>query len=180
MVETMNHAPAAVEYRFNYDIAKRTCPLCGTEFGPRAGSWPFVAGTATPVCGGSDCPVGEDVTGTSPCDTLFEFTDLEQQTLEAIAAAATEGEPVAERLRRVALDDQLRDPDRAVLQLAAIDLQFCEAEATQIREIRPRLVVQTCGEAAAELLLSGCGDIVEPADDQSSRTTDTADAPAPD
>ena len=58
-----------------------------------------------------------------------------------------------------------------MLQLAAIDLQFCEAETTRIRQIAPRMIVQTCGEAAAELLLSGCGEILtgatgadEPAD----------------
>src|SRR5690606_31732501 len=102
-----------------------------------------------------------DVTGASPCDTLFEFTPLEQQTLDAIAEAATEGEAVSERLRRVALNESLPDADRAVLQLAAIDLQFCEAETTQIRKLGPRMVVQTCGEAAAELLLSGCGDIIQ-------------------
>lgn len=161
MVDTMSQARSAVEYRFNYDVTARKCPLCGAEFEPRPGSWPFLAGTATAVCGGSDCPIGEDVTGTSPCDTLFEFTTLQQQTLDAISAAATEGESVAERLRRVALDEALPDPDRAVLQLAAIDLQFCEAETTQIRQLGPRLVVQTCGEAAAELLLSGCGEIVQ-------------------
>ena len=159
MVDTMSQARSAVEYRFNYDVAPRTCPLCDAHFEPRPGSWPFLAGTAQAVCGGADCPVGEDVTGTSPCDTLFEFIQLEQATLDAIAAAATEGEPLSERLRRVALDESLPDEDRAVLQLAAIDLQFCEAEKTQIRKLKPRLLVQTCGEAAAELLLSGCGDI---------------------
>jgi len=160
MVDTMSQARSAVEYRFNHDVTPRKCPLCDTEFEPRAGSWPFLAGSANAVCGGTDCPVGEDVTGISPCDTLFEFASLEQQTLSAIAAAAREGEPLGERLRRVALDESLPDADRGVLQLAAIDLQFCEAETTQIRQLEPRLVIQTCGEAAAELLLSGCGDIV--------------------
>lgn len=160
MVETMRQARSAVEYRFNYDVAQKKCPLCGVEFEPRAGSWPFLAGTTNPVCGGTDCPMGDDVTGTSPSDTLFEFAPFRKQTLDAIAAAAREGEPVAERLRRVALDESLPDPDRAMLQMAAIDLQFCEAETTQIRQLEPRLVVLTCGEAAAELLLSGCGEIV--------------------
>lgn len=160
MVDTMSQAQSAVEYRFNHDVAAKECPLCGADFKMRAGPWPFLAGTATPVCGGGSCPVGEDVTGTSPCDTLFEFTELQQQTLDAIASAADDGEPIAERLRRVALDESLPDPDRAVLQLAAIDLQFCEAETTRIRQIAPRMIVQTCGEAAAELLLSGCGEIL--------------------
>lgn len=160
MVDTMSQARSAVEYRFNHDTTPRTCPLCGAGFEPRPGSWPFVAGTADAVCG--NCPTGDDVTGTSPCDTLFEFTELRTSTLNAIAAAAQDDEPVAERLRRVALDETLPDPDRAVLQLAAIDLQFCEAETTRIRQLEPRLVVQTCGEAAAELLLSGCGEIVDP------------------
>jgi hypothetical protein len=171
MVDTMSQAPTAVEYRFNYDVAPKKCPLCGADFEPRAGSWPFIAGTATPVCGGSDCPIGEDVTGTSPCDSLFEFIALQQTTLDAIGRAATEGEPVSERLRRVALDESLPDPDRAVLQMAAIDLQFCEAATTQIRQLGPRMVVQTCGEAAAELLLSGCGEIIE-----AGGPLDTADA----
>lgn len=157
----MNMTRAAVEYRFNYDVERATCPLCGTEFEPRLGSWPFVAGTSSPVCGGDDCPVGDDVTGPSPCDTLFEFGPLSDATLDALAAASADMETVAERLRRIALDESLPDPDRAVLQLAAIDLQFCEADATRIEQIHPRLVVQTCGEAAAELLLSGCGEIRE-------------------
>jgi hypothetical protein len=170
MVETMSQARSAIEYHFNHDAGTRECPLCGARFELHPGSWPFLAGTTIPVCGGSDCPTGEDVTGVSPCDTLFEFGPLQQETLDAIAAAGGEGESVAERLRRVALDESLPDPDRAILQLAAIDLQFCEAETTQIRELEPRLVVQTCGEAAAELLLSGCGEIrkgaadAEPAD----------------
>ena len=159
MLDIMTHAPAEIEYRFNSSVGARTCPLCGAEFEARFGSWPFLAGTTTAVCGGSDCPVGDDVTGPTPCDTLFQFIPLQQVTLRAIMAAAEEGEPVAERFRRVALDETLPDPDRAVLQLAAIDLQFCEADGTRIRQIEPGLVVQTCGEAAAEMLLSGIGDI---------------------
>ncbi|MBR9989937.1 MAG: hypothetical protein KFH98_09290 [Gemmatimonadetes bacterium] len=158
----MSHSRPAVEYRFNHGVGERACPLCGTDFEPRTGSWPFLAGTTTAVCGGSDCPVGEDVTGVSPCDTHFEFAPLQQPTLDAIAASAPDGETVAERLRRVALDDSLPAADRAILQLAAIDLQFCEAETTRIRQVEPRMIVQTCGEAAAELLLSGCGEIVQP------------------
>jgi hypothetical protein len=160
MVDTMRHAPSEIEYRFNHDVSARTCPLCGAAFVPRIGSWPFLAGSSDPVCAGDQCPVGDDVTGASPCDTLFEFAQLQQSTLDAIAAKASAGEPVAERLRRIALDESLPDPDRAILQLAAIDLQFCEADTTRIRQVEPRLVVQTCGEAAAELLLSGCGEIV--------------------
>jgi hypothetical protein len=152
---------AEVEYRFNYDVARAACPLCGAEFEPRLGSWPFLAGTTTPVCAGADCPIGDDVTGPSPCDTRFEFTQLTEPTLSALSAEGHEDESVAERFRRVALDESLPDPDRAVLQLAAIDLMFCEAEGTRIRQVRPTLIVQTCAEAAAELLLSGCGDILE-------------------
>jgi len=161
MADTKGSVPTEVEYRFNHSTATHTCPLCGTTFEPRAGSWPFLAGTTTPVCGGDECPIGADVTGPSPSDTLFEFVRLAPATLAAIAAAATEGEPVAERLRRVALDESLPEPDRAVLQLAAIDLQFCEAAGTRIRRLEPGLVLQTCAEASAEMLLSGCGDIVE-------------------
>ncbi|HEX6132437.1 MAG TPA: hypothetical protein VFZ24_00555 [Longimicrobiales bacterium] len=157
----MSHTRTEVEYRFNYTAASQTCPLCGTRFEPRIGSWPFLPGTNTPVCGGEACPIGEDVTGPSPCDTLFEFVELKPETLAAIVRAEREGESVAERLRRVALDESLPDPDRAVLQLAAIDLQFCEADGTRIRQVEPGLIVQTCPEAAAEMLLSGCGDIVE-------------------
>jgi hypothetical protein len=160
LVETMSHPRSAVEYRFNHDVKQHDCPLCGTSFEPRIGSWPFVAGTSEPVCGGSECPVGDVVTGTSPCDTLFEFAPLQQATLDAIAQPEGDGERLGERLRRVALDDSLPDPDRALLQLAAIDLQFCEADTTRIIRLEPRLLVQTCGEAAAELLLSGCGEIV--------------------
>jgi hypothetical protein len=163
MVDTMSQSRSAVEYRFNHDVEKKACPLCGADFEPRTGSWPFLAGTTTAVCGGTDCPVGDDVTGISPCDTLFEFAPLDPATLAAIAASAGDGEKVAERLRRVALDESLPDADRAILQLAAIDLQFCEAETTRIRSIEPRMVVQTCSEAAAELLLSGCGEIVRAA-----------------
>lgn len=159
MAQTMTHSE--VEYRFNTDVTRATCPLCGSEFEPRLGSWPFVAGTSSPVCGGADCPIGEDVTGTSPCDTFFEFHQLSDATLDALSDDSLQGESVAERMRRVALDESLPDPDRAMLQLAAIDLQFCEADGTRIRQLRPSLVVQTCGEAAAELLLSGCGEIRE-------------------
>ncbi|HEX6308417.1 MAG TPA: hypothetical protein VFZ69_09535 [Longimicrobiales bacterium] len=161
MADTLSHARTEVEYRFNYTVSPQTCPLCGTTFEPRIGSWPFLPGTNTPVCGGERCPIGEDVAGPSPCDTMFEFVELRPQTLKAIAAAEVEGESVAERLRRVALDESLPDPDRAVLQLAAIDLQFCEADGSRIRRIEPGLIVQTCAEAAAEMLLSGCGDIVD-------------------
>jgi hypothetical protein len=160
MVDTMRHAPSEVEYRFNHDVRAHTCPLCGADFEPRVGSWPFLAGSSDPVCAGNQCPVGDDVTGTSPCDTLFQFALLQQATLDAIAATAAHGDSVAERLRRVAFDESLSDPDRAILQLAAIDLQFCEANTTRIKQIEPRLIVHTCGEAAAELLLSGCGEIV--------------------
>jgi hypothetical protein len=159
MANTMTRAE--VEYRFNYDVTRQTCPLCGAEFEPRIGSWPFLAGSATRVCAGPECPIGDDVTGPSPCDALFEFVPLTNETLNALERNGLEGETVAERLRRVALDESLPDPDRAVLQLASIDLLFCEADSTRIRETRPRLVVQTCGEAAAELMLSGCGDIAE-------------------
>lgn len=158
MSDTMSRTASQVEYRFNYHVGVQQCPLCGHDFELRFGSWPFLAGTNTAVC--DDCPVGEEVTGPSPCDTTFEFVELDPVTLRAIRDAARDGEPVGERFRRVALDESLPDADRAVLQLAAIDLQFCEADATCIRQIEPGLVVETCAEAAAEMLLSGCGDIV--------------------
>jgi hypothetical protein len=150
----------AVEYRFNRSTGERTCPLCGTPFRLRLGMWPVLAGTDTPVCGGDTCPIGEEVTGPTPCDTLFEFVELEQQTLDAIGAAATDSESVAETLRHLALDESLPEQDRNFLTLAAIDLQYCEASTTRIARLEPRLVLRTCGEAAAELLLSGCGDIL--------------------
>lgn len=67
---------------------------------------------------------------------------------------------VAEQFRRVSLIDDISDADRNVLQLAAIDLQYCQAGRTRIEHFQPRLVVRTCGEAAGELLLSGCGEIL--------------------
>ena len=121
MAETMTRSE--VEYRFNTDISRASCPLCRSEFEPRLGSWPFLAGTSTPVCGGPDCPLGEDVTGPSPCDTHFEFGPLADATLDALEDESLQGETVAERLRRVALQESLPDPDRAMLQLAGIDLR---------------------------------------------------------
>jgi hypothetical protein len=70
------------------------------------------------------------------------------------------GLTVAEQFRRVSLLEDISGADRNVLQLAAIDLQYCQAGSTRIERYHPRLVVRTCGEAAGELLLSGCGEIL--------------------
>jgi hypothetical protein len=154
----MNTAAPSVEYRFNRTPASHDCPLCGSSFQAGLGSWPFLTGTSTPVCGGPACPVGQEVLSAAPCNTLFRFWDLSPATLAAIASTAPDV-GVAERLRLAALDDSLPETDRELLQLAAIDLQYCEADTTRIERLEPSLVLRTCSEAAAELLLSGCGDI---------------------
>jgi hypothetical protein len=159
MNATMNAAASQVEFRFNSAVGDHECPLCGASFHTTPGSWPFLAGTVTPVCGGPDCPVAEDAPDASPCDTLFAFCDLAADTLRALAAT-DEADSVPERLRRVALDESLPEADRGLLNRAAIDLLFWEADQTRIAALEPRLVLQTCPEAAAEMLLSGCGDIV--------------------
>jgi hypothetical protein len=159
MNATMNAAPSRVEFRFNGDVGEYECPLCGTTFRTAPGSWPFLAGSPAPVCGGSDCPIEEDAPDVSPCDTLFAFRPMAPATLQVLATSAAEGS-VAERFRRAALDDTLPEDDRGILGRAAIDLLFWDAEDTRVAALEPRLVLQTCPEAAAEMLLSGCGDIV--------------------
>lgn len=158
MNQTMNAAPPKVEYRFNTEPAEHECPLCGDTFRTSAGSWPFLAGTISPVCGGAECPI-DDAPHASPCDTLFAFCPLSDATLAAIGATA-DGLGVAERLRVAALDDTLPTAERDLLNRASIDLAFWEADMTRIASLEQGLVLQTCPEAAAEMLLSGCGDIV--------------------
>lgn len=159
MTQTSDPPARPVEYRFINAPAQHSCPLCDVAFDTRRGMWPFLAGTARPVCGGDGCPIGEDVTGPSPCNTLFAFPELNAETLDALRNSNTD-RPVAERLRDVALDESLPVRDRDLLQRASIDLLFWEASDTRIQTLDPTLVLQTCGEAAAEMLLSGCGDIL--------------------
>lgn len=159
MTQTMNPVAPALEYRFNNSPAEHSCPLCGASFRTTLGSWPFLAGTPTPVCGGPRCEVPDEPVTSSPCDTLFAFCELSPATLEAIAAT-DEDAPVAERLRLVALDERLPEEDRGMLGRAAIDLLFWEADSTRIAALEPGLVLRTCPEAAAEMLLSACGDII--------------------
>lgn len=157
MTQIMNPVAPALEYRFNNAPAEHVCPLCKAEFRTTHGSWPFLAGTLTPVCG--ECQKPEEPVYTSPCDTLFAFSEMSPQTLAAIGAT-DEDAAVAERLRRVSLDDSLPQSDRDLLNRAAIDLLFWEADATRIAALEPGLILQTCPEAAAEMLLSACGDII--------------------
>jgi hypothetical protein len=159
MNPTMNPAAPSVEYRFNGTVGEYECPLCRTSFQTVPGSWPYLAGTLTPVCGGADCPIGDDAPHASPCDTLFAFCELAPATLEAIRRTP-ETESVPERLRRAGMDESLPVGDRDLLNRASIDLLFWEADSTCIAALEPRLVLRTCPEAAAEMLLSGCGDIV--------------------
>jgi hypothetical protein len=159
MNPTMNRAAPEIEYRFNTVPVDSTCPLCGSAFHAGHGTWPFLAGTDTPLCDRPECPVGEDVTGPPPCDTLFAFPPMANETLAAIRATA-EDVQVGERLRTVALDESLPAADRALLQRASIDLLFWEADHTRIHSLEERLVLRTCAQAAAEMLLSGCGDIL--------------------
>ena len=74
--------------------------------------------------------------------------------------AGWQAEEAARQEYLAGLSDALSSEDQALLQFAAIDLQFCEADGTRIRSWEPALVIETCGEAAAELLLSGCGEIL--------------------
>jgi hypothetical protein len=159
MNPTMKPVVPEVEYRFNSTAAEHECPLCGATFRTTPGSWPYLAGSLTPVCGGPDCPIAEDAPDASPCDTLFAFCDMAPVTLEAIRNTP-EAESVPERLRRAGMDEALPVEDRDLLNRASIDLLFWEADTTSIAAIEPRLVLRTCPEAAAEMLLSGCGDIV--------------------
>lgn len=150
----------AIEYRFNARPAQGRCPVCNSEFQSSIGMWPFIAGADQAVCGRPECPTGEEVTGPAPCDTMFEFVELAPETIAALRSMDA-GLSVAERFRTVSLGDGMPEHDCKVLQLAAIDLQYCTADRTCIEEFEPRLVLRTCGEAAAELLLSGCGEIVD-------------------
>jgi hypothetical protein len=159
MNPTMKPAAPSIEYRFNTAPSDHVCPSCGSTFHAARGTWPFLAGTDAPVCGTADCPVGEDVTGPPPCDTLFAFPPMADATLAAIRGT-DEGLQVGERLRVAALDETLPADDRALLERASIDLLFWEADKTRIHALEPRLVLKTCGQAAAEMLLSGCGDIL--------------------
>jgi len=159
MNATMNAAASRVEYRFNGEAGEHECPLCGTSFRTTPGAWPFLTGTVSPVCGGPQCPVSEDAPDASPCNTLFAFCDLDAATLDALETTGDD-DSVPERMRQAALDDGLPMDDRNILNRAAIDLLFWEANQTRIAAVRPRLVLQTCPEAAAEMLLSGCGDII--------------------
>ncbi|CAN5661329.1 hypothetical protein BH23GEM9_BH23GEM9_23970 [soil metagenome] len=154
----MNSVARTLEYRFNTTPGEHECPLCGVTFRTTHGSWPFLTGTITPVCGGSDCPV-EDAPNRSPCDTLFAFCPMEEATLEAIRRT-DDDTPVAERLRLVGMDETLSLGDRDMLNRAALDLAYWEADMTRIASLEPGLVLQTCPEAAAEMLLSVCGDII--------------------
>jgi hypothetical protein len=159
MNPTMNPAAHAVEYRFVHHPARQTCPLCNQQFETRIGSWPHLAGTDSAVCGRGACPVGDDVTGPPPCDTLFAFPELDAATLDAIRRTDAELS-VPERLRAASLDEKVPADDRRLLQCAVIDLLFWEADTTRINSLEPSLTLCTSAQAAAELLLSGCGDIV--------------------
>jgi hypothetical protein len=181
----------AIEYRFNAAPSQGTCPVCGSAFEAAMGMWPALAGDTQLVCGGVDCPVGEEVTRPQPCDLLFEMGELDQRTLELLRstadapdASASDGDgaggggspdndragagtdeagdapTVAEIFRDVSLHRDVPDSDRNVLQLAAIDLLYCQAGDTRIERFEPRVVLRTCGEAAGEMLLSGCGEIL--------------------
>jgi hypothetical protein len=159
MTTIMNAAASRVEFRFNPGIGDHECPLCGTTFRTTPGPWPFLEGSPSPVCNGSGCPVSDDAPDASPCNTLFAFRELAPGTLQALGGAEGGG-AVAERFRRAAQDEELPEADRNILNRAAIDLLFWEASQTRISALEPRLVLRTCPEAAAEMLLSGCGDIL--------------------
>lgn len=165
MTQTISDNSSAVEYRFTWEHAQRECPLCKAAFTTTPGPWPFLASSGEPVCAGPACPVGDEVSGEADnrnarqCDARFAFTPLDPRTVEAISATDA-GLPVAERLRLAALGDAVPVPDRDLLCRASIDLAFCEADATRIEALEPALVLRTCGEAAAEMLLSGCGEIL--------------------
>jgi hypothetical protein len=159
MNATMNGAASRVEFRFNGEAGEHGCPLCGATFRTTAGSWPFLAGSLTPVCGVPSCSPTDEAPDISPCDTLFAFRTMAPETLKALSAGGG-SDAVPERLRQVALNDALPEADRTLLNRAAIDLLFWEANETRIAAVEPSLVLQTCPEAAAEMLLSGCGDIV--------------------
>lgn len=153
--------PADVEYRFNATAAEHVCPVCERAFQQRIGCWPFIRGTSTPVCGDTGCMVeDEPAYGPPVYDTRFAFTDLSPATVRVVRATAAARPAVDEALREAALQPDVSDRDGTVLQLAAIDLEFCDADQTRIESFEPVLVIRTCPEAAAEMLLSGCGEIV--------------------
>lgn len=152
-------ASPSIEYRFNYAPATGTCPSCGEDFESSIGMWPFTKDGA-PVCGRAECPAAADVSALRPCDTLFEFEELALATGAAIRVMG-DAISVAERFRTVSLEPDVPEFDRRLLQLAAIDLQYCAGDSTRIEQYEPRLVLRLCGEAAGELLLSGCGSIVD-------------------
>lgn len=152
-------ADPSIEYRFNYAPATGTCPSCGEDFESSIGMWPFTKDGA-PVCGRAGCPAAADVSALRPCDTLFEFAEIAPATAEAIRIMG-DAISVAERFRTVSLEPDIPESDSRVLQLAAIDLQYCADDKTRIEQFEPRLVLRLCGEAAGELLLSGCGTIVD-------------------
>ena len=157
MTQTMEPT-ATVVYRFSRGAARHQCPLCGAKFQTAFGLWPYLDGADTPLCRGEHDEVG-DADLSTPCDTLFTIPGLTSETRQAIASSDTDM-PVAERLRRAGLDEALPTEDRDVLCRAAIDLAYCEADGTRIEATEPELVLQTCGVAAAEMLLSGIGDVV--------------------
>lgn len=152
-------ASPSIEYRFNYAPASGTCPSCGEAFESSIGMWPFTKEGA-PVCGRGDCPAAADVSALRPCDTLFEFEEIAPATAAAIRSMG-DAIAVSERFRTVSLEPDVPESDSRLLQLAAIDLQYCAGETTRIEQYEPRLVLRLCGEAAGELLLSGCGSIVD-------------------
>ena len=152
-------AAPKIEHRLSRTAAGHTCPLCGTAFRAGPGILPFLAGTESVVCRGTSC-ASDDAVITRPCNaSVFEFTALSARAVAAVRETPDTLD-VGERLRRAGLDHTLSAEDQALLQFAAIDLQFCEADGTRIRSWEPTLVIETCGEAAAELLLSGCGEIL--------------------
>ena len=154
-----SHTVPTLEYRLSRDTAERTCPLCDASFTTRPGIHAFIGGTDDIVCSRAGCSSEDESNTLCPCSTLFEFAPLSAATIAALRAAPATLD-VAERLRLAGLDVALPEDDRALLQFAAIDLQFCDAAGTRIRAWEPNLVIETCGEAAAELLLSGCGQLV--------------------
>ena len=158
MMQTMDPATATVVYRLSRGGTQHTCSLCGSDFETTFGLWPYLEGSDSPLCRGEHEETG-DVDFSSPCDTLFTVHGLSDATRKAIAASDS-ALPVAERLRRVGVDESLPVEDRDVLCRAAIDLAYCEADGTRIHALEPELVLQTCGVAAAEMLLSGIGDVV--------------------
>lgn len=158
MTQTMNPAAPTVVYRLSRDATEQTCPLCGADFTTTFGLWPYLEGSATPLCR-ADHGDDVDMQYGAPCDSRFVIPGLGAATLRAIAAA-DEALPVAERLRQVGLDEALPVADRDVLCRAAIDLAFCEADGTRIESLDPDLVLRTCDVAAAEMILSGIGDVV--------------------